>query len=258
MADKKSFILYHSYNDFFSQLSDEEAGQLIKMIFAHETDDEYASPNRVVQMLFVQIKSTLERDRTEYEKTCNQRKKIGKLGGRPKKQECAEDDEETKRFSEDDEKTKRFSEDTEKTKRFFEKPKKPDNDNVNVNENVNENENDIVNVNVNVNENVHSGAQADNNNNDNNKQYGRFVRLTEQQYSQLVSQYGEINVSEYIGRVDRYIEQSGSKPYDNHFSTLRSWLEKDGAKKPAEDEHSYNIDKIMEYAMNHTPSLKAH
>ena len=248
MADKKSFILYHSYNDFFSQLSDEEAGQLIKMIFAHELDNEnYVPENRVVQMLFVQIKSTLERDRGEYEKMCSQRKKIGKLGGRPKKQECTEDDEETKRFSED----------TEKTKRFFEKPKKPDNDNVNVNENVNENENDIVNVNVNVNENVHSCAQADNNN-DNNKQYGRFVRLTEQQYSQLVSQYGEINVSEYIGRVDRYIEQSGSKPYDNHFSTLRSWLEKDGAKKPAEDEHSYNIDKIMEYAMNHTPSLKAH
>ena len=59
MADKKSFILYHSYNDFFSQLSDEEAGQLIKMIFAHETDDEYASPNRVVQMLFVQDRFTI-------------------------------------------------------------------------------------------------------------------------------------------------------------------------------------------------------
>ena len=49
MADKKSFILYHSYNDFFSQLSDEEAGQLIKVYVAsikEENGTSYANISR--------------------------------------------------------------------------------------------------------------------------------------------------------------------------------------------------------------------
>ena len=244
MADKKSFILYHSYNDFFSQLSDEEAGQLIKMIFAHELDNEnYVPENRVVQMLFVQIKSTLERDRGEYEKTCRKR------ADNVKKQD---DTENTNVLSADTKNTSVFSDDTKNTNVFSKiqnYTNDTDNDNVNVNENVNENDN----VNVNVNDNVHVRAETDT---DETKTYGHFVKLTKAQHSQLMEEYGMTAVTKYIERVDKYIEQSGSRPYDNHFETLRSWLEKDGVKKLSDsgaNQHSYNLEKLVQYAMNHTP-----
>ncbi len=49
MAEKKSFLLYTGYLDNVAFLSDEEAGQLLKAIYAFVNGDEVPELDRVVQ-----------------------------------------------------------------------------------------------------------------------------------------------------------------------------------------------------------------
>ncbi|MBP1559875.1 MAG: hypothetical protein J6C96_01350 [Oscillospiraceae bacterium] len=230
MPNKKSFILYHSYWATFSRLTDEEAGQLIKMIFAHEADGVTPDADRVVEIAFTQIKSDLERNRAEYESVCEKRRESGKLGGRPKKQEVSEE-----------------------SKCFSEKAKKPDNVDDAVNDKVNENEND--NAVVNDNDAARGGDKRD----DNNKIYGKYVRLTEEQYRSLCAEYGEAAVTDCINRADSYIMKSGCQPYVNHYTTLSQWLKKDAVPKPVQRSAEQSngkpslIDQIVADALLHTP-----
>lgn len=74
----------------------------------------------------------------------------------------------------------------------------------------------------------------DNNKNNKNKKsskdnskkiYGEYkhVRLTDNQYSKLVDDYGETVVKDYIKRLDEYIQMKGAK-YKDHNLTIRHWL----------------------------------
>ncbi|MGN0674310.1 MAG: DUF6291 domain-containing protein [Oscillospiraceae bacterium] len=227
MPEKKSFILYHSYGEIFSELTDEEAGQLIKAIFAHEIDGAAPDMDRLVKMAFLPIKSNLERDRAEYESVCEKRRESGRLGGRPKKQVVSEE-----------------------SKGFSEKAKKPDNDD----ENETDNDNAIVNDNAYVNDNSACGGDGQD---DNNKSFGKYVRLTEEQYRSLCEEYGKSAVNDCINRADSYIMNSGCRPYSNHYTTLSEWLKKDNPHGSVQlsSEHSYDLDKLVAYAMTHTPKL---
>ena len=79
------------------------------------------------------------------------------------------------------------------------------------------------------------------------------VRLLQEQYDALVKDYGSNVVNDYIQRVDDYIHNSGKKPYDNHYSTLLKWLDKDNINKKSD--HSYDLDKYVEHALNNTPKI---
>ncbi len=83
-TDKNSFKLYLDYKDIFDELSDEQAGQIIKAIFAHETGEECALAG-VLRAVFAPIRNQLDRNRTQYEETCEKNRKNGALGGRPPK-----------------------------------------------------------------------------------------------------------------------------------------------------------------------------
>lgn len=233
MSDKKSFVMYYDWREIFAELTDEEAGKLIKMIYDYECDRVAGDMNKLLKLAFLPIKNTLDNDRMKYEEVCEKRKEAGKKGGRPHKIEVLADCEEENQM---------VLEKSKKTKRFLEKAKKPDNDSVNDNDN----DNDSVNVCV-----VNSDEDNTNTHDKKNKLYGRYVKLTEEQHRVLLDEYGSDTLGEYIDRVDSYIEESGKKPYNNHYRTLKSWLEKDGVKKKSE--HSYDIDKMFEIAMTTSP-----
>ena len=218
MSEKKSFVMYYDWREIFAELTDEEAGKLIKMIYDYECDRVAGDMNKLLKLVFLPIKNTLDNDRAKYEEVCEKRKEAGKKGGRPHKIEVLADCEEENQM---------VLEKSKKTKRFLEKAKKPDNDSVNSDED---------------NTNTHDKK---------NKLYGRYVKLTEEQHRVLLDEYGSDTLGEYIDRVDSYIEESGKKPYNNHYRTLKSWLEKDGVKKKSE--HSYDVDKIFEIAMTSSP-----
>ena len=118
MTDKKkSFVLYHDYQQHFQLLTDEQLGQLIRAIFAYEATGKLPElKDAALKMCFSFVKNQLDRDREAYEARCQANRENGVRGGRPKNP------------------TKPNK--TEKTERFSEKPKKPDNDTDTENDNV--------------------------------------------------------------------------------------------------------------------------
>lgn len=84
--------------------------------------------------------------------------------------------------------------------------------------------------------------------------YGKQVKLTEKEYAALANKYGKSVIDDYIGRIDGYLENSGKKPFKNHFDTIKKWLEKDGVQPKSA--HSYNLDLLLEHAIKNTPKIK--
>jgi len=78
--DKKSFILYSDQIEHFEDLTDEEAGQLIKHVFRYVNDQNPEAPNRIIQVAFNPVKQQLKRDLKTYECTKDERSKSGILG----------------------------------------------------------------------------------------------------------------------------------------------------------------------------------
>jgi len=83
---KKSFIIHIDSLGILDELTDEQAGQLFKLIY------EYHNPNKpkqtqitqLVNLAFYPFKSQFERDNQTYNNVCERNKNNGLLGGRPK------------------------------------------------------------------------------------------------------------------------------------------------------------------------------
>lgn len=118
---KKSFVAYIDWGSTFDELDDNEAGQLIKLLFDYVRDKEPEPPSKLIKIAFEHIKQDLKRDLKKWVGYIEKQQENGKKGGRPKE--------------------------TQKTQAFSEnptQPKKADNVLVNV----------LVNDNVNVNEEI--------------------------------------------------------------------------------------------------------
>ncbi len=118
---KKSFIIHIDSLGILDELTDEQAGQLFKLIY------EYHNPNKpkqtqitqLVNLAFYPFKSQFERDNQTYNNVCERNKNNGLLGGRPKNKNPN-------------------------------KPKKADSDNKNKNDNKNDNDNKSVIKKINI------------------------------------------------------------------------------------------------------------
>ena len=80
------------------------------------------------------------------------------------------------------------------------------------------------------------------------------IHLTAEQYDELCRDYGKAVIDDYIERCGDYVENSGKKPYSNHYRTLLNWLTKDGVQK--QEQHSYDIDKILEFSKANIPKMR--
>src|SRR5690606_3932094 len=65
--DKKSFVLYCDQRHIFNELSNEEAGMLIKHIFSYTADENPEPESRLIKIAFEPIKHQLKRDLIKYE-----------------------------------------------------------------------------------------------------------------------------------------------------------------------------------------------
>ena len=128
--EKKSFILYHSYEKQIRLLTREERGDLLTAIFDYETTGKVPGGlSGKVEIVFSVISTALDRDREAYEEICQRRSEYGKKGGRPPKKRTDGQGVDTPPF---------FS---EKTISISEKAEKADKDNGNENENDNDDDN---------------------------------------------------------------------------------------------------------------------
>lgn len=107
--NKESFILFAEHEEIFENLTDKQAGQLIKAIFSYEKNREVPHLDKTVKVAFVPIKQVLDKNREKYRLKCEQNKENGKKGGRPKK-------------------SKKTEQNPKKPNGFSEKPKKADNE----------------------------------------------------------------------------------------------------------------------------------
>ena len=82
---KKSFIAYSDWKAVFDELPDEDAGKLIKHIFAYVNDEEPESDSILIRAVFANIKTTLKRDLDKWESQLQQRREAGKRSAERRK-----------------------------------------------------------------------------------------------------------------------------------------------------------------------------
>jgi hypothetical protein len=87
MEGKKTFLLYTDMIAVFEELSDEQAGQLIKHIMKYVNDKEPVLTDQLLKVAFAPIKNVLKKDLDVWKKTCERNKENGSKGGRPPKTE---------------------------------------------------------------------------------------------------------------------------------------------------------------------------
>lgn len=80
MKVKKSFVLYHDFRNWFSLLTDEELGRLIRAIFDYEMNKELPENlNEKEQIAFFMVRDILDRDREKYERVCTRNKENARV-----------------------------------------------------------------------------------------------------------------------------------------------------------------------------------
>lgn len=84
-----SFVLYTSYTQQISLLSDQEAGQLLKALLAFVEKGEVPKLDGALKMCFSFISEQIRRDKEKYEETCKKRAEAGRKGGKQKQANLA-------------------------------------------------------------------------------------------------------------------------------------------------------------------------
>lgn len=78
---KKGVLIYADWHKKFDALSNEEAGKLIKHLFYYINDLSPIAPDRMTELLFIDIEQTLKRDLKKWEVSAEKRSESGRLGG---------------------------------------------------------------------------------------------------------------------------------------------------------------------------------
>jgi len=83
--NKKSIVVYSDWIELFENLTDDEAGKLIKHFFRYVNDKNPIAPDRLTELSFIPIKQSLKRDLQKWEKTLEGRSRAGKASAEARK-----------------------------------------------------------------------------------------------------------------------------------------------------------------------------
>ena len=83
----KSFVMYDSWMDMVEDMTEEEAGRLLKAIYAYRKDKNAAPDDRTIRPVFNILRQRFEEDAKAYQEKVEKRAEAGKMGGRPKAKE---------------------------------------------------------------------------------------------------------------------------------------------------------------------------
>lgn len=90
MEGKKSFVLYTDQREVFDELSDQDAGKLIKHIFSYVNDENPTTDDILIKVAFLPIKTQLKRDLKIWDEKKLQRSEAGRKGGLAKASNASE------------------------------------------------------------------------------------------------------------------------------------------------------------------------
>lgn len=195
--NKESFILFTEQKEVFENLSDEQAGQLIKAIFSYIDTGQIPQLELTLKMAFIPIRQNLDRNNEKWEDIKQKRSEAGKLGAEIKKQKQA----------------------NQANANFAKSEKANQAVNVNVNDNVNVNVNGNVNDKYIASEEKSSTATAK----ASKHKYGKFknVLLKDEELQRLKDNYN--NWEELIEHLSYYIEMKGYKA-KSHYLAIKKWV----------------------------------
>ena len=205
MAEKKSFMIYLDNEKQVNMLTDEQAGKLFKALFEFAKDGTETDFNDgMIAMAFSFMADSIKRDTEKYESICQKRAENIKKRWNKKQNEGNTNDTNVYNCN--------FC-NTNHT--HIDKDKDIDIDK--------DKEIDI---------NKRTGKPSPAPPKSVKKKFGEYgnVSLTDEQYSQLVKDYGEPVMNDYIQRMDEYIQMKGKK-YKDFNLALRNWIKKDGITK---------------------------
>lgn len=72
--------------------------------------------------------------------------------------------------------------------------------------------------------------------------YGEYkhILLTDEQYQKLAADYSEDIITDYIKKIDNWIQLKGKSPYKDFNLAIRNWLNRDGIQKKEEKQVEHN------------------
>ena len=83
MKKRKSFIIHIDSLSVLDELTDEQAGRLLRAMKSHHDGSDYEMDS-ITKIVFSSFKAQFERDHVNYVNTCKQRALAGSAGGRQK------------------------------------------------------------------------------------------------------------------------------------------------------------------------------
>ncbi|HEZ7985992.1 MAG TPA: DUF6291 domain-containing protein [Ruminococcus sp.] len=190
-TDNKSFPIYKDWEDIFNGLeSNEEAGQLIKALFAYAKRGEEADFKGGLKIAFIAMRQQIDRDGIKWEEMCNKNSINGKKGGAQKGNQNARKkapNEQLVDIGSEGLENEQPLPITEQSEELAEKKpkktaKKPDK--------------------------IH---------------YAEFVTMTEEEHQKLIDQHGEAKVKRMIEVLDNYKGSSGKK-YKDDYRAILNWV----------------------------------
>ena len=189
---KRGILVYADWIETFRELSDDEAGRLIKHFFAYVNDEDPEPPDRITALLFTQIQATLKRDLKKWEKRAEASRINGSMGGRPK--------------------TKQVIKKPKKTQQVISEPKKPDSVNVSVSVSDSVNVNGITDANASVYRRIRAGFS-----------------LSREKFNELVDAgYTPDEIDDILDQIQNY---KGNNKYRDLFFTAKNWLKREKERK---------------------------
>lgn len=209
MAEKKSFMIYLDNEKQVNMLTDEQAGKLFKALFEFAKDGTETDFNDgMIAMAFSFMTDSIKRDTEKYESICQKRAENIKKRWNKKQDEGNTNDTNVYNCN--------FC-NTNHT--HIDKDKDIDKD-------IDKDKDKEIDINK------RTGKPSPAPPKSLKKKFGEYgnVSLTDEQYSQLVKDYGESVMNDYIQRMDEYIQMKGKK-YKDFNLALRNWIKKDGITK---------------------------
>jgi hypothetical protein len=185
-TDNKSFPIYKDWEDIFNGLeSNDEAGQLIKALFAYAKRGEEAKFKGGLKIAFIAMSQQIDRDGQKWEEMCNRNSINGKKGGAQRGNRNALKNEQavapvTACLENNQSQPIDNQSETKPTPKKV--SKKPD-----------------------------------------KIKYAEFVQMTEEEYKKLVEKYGEVKTKRMIEVLDNYKGSKG-KAYKDDYRAILSWV----------------------------------
>lgn len=189
-TDNKSFLMYKEWEDIFNGLeNDDEAGQLIKALFAYAKRGEEAEFKGGLKIAFIAMRQQIDKDGQKWEEMCNRNSINGKKGGAQRGNRNALKNEqavapvtaclENNQSQPIDNQSETKPTPEPKPKKASKKPDKI--------------------------------------------KYAEFVQMTEEEYKKLVEKYGEVKTKRMIEVLDNYKGSKG-KAYKDDYRAILSWV----------------------------------